>query len=244
MENADAEPGPLPADIQTFLDTALPYRPRVDALLAAVEHLEPGLITLVRDRVYSEADPFVLAAMASAIGRLGDASDHLRLRWMLDQEDDRVVANALDAMMTLGIPLERISALELISRRDARVAGNALVRLGQDDLTAALEYVRKHYRQLEHDHRKSFVHAIKRMPREGAVTHLLLDLFEWEDRAPLLRTIAGLLEHHLLMMPPGNVGPIIQPLYFIMERCRGGKASLLDQLLYMFAPESRARGRS
>src|SRR5690606_28259196 len=74
---------------------------KVKALVHATRAGDPASAEAVRRHIAGETNPFVLATMASVLGRAGTPADASLLAPLLDHADARVVANALQAYYLL-----------------------------------------------------------------------------------------------------------------------------------------------
>lgn len=128
-------------DLAAILDSNGPHRTKTIALLAAVERRDPEVLPLARARVDQESDTFVRATLISVLGSMGDASDRERIAAQLGHGEARVVANALSALLKLGLNLTLEEISGHLDHPDARVQGEALKLLAGHQPDRVLERV-------------------------------------------------------------------------------------------------------
>lgn len=216
------------------LSSGGPAREKIGALMRAVREQEPGAADAIRQGIGAERDPFVLATMASALGRLGCAADAMLLIGLLENEDARVVANALEALGRLGACLPVEGLTRLIERSDGRVRSTALALLGRVDVGRVLEALWLLSASARPAARAGAVHALGELLQHPRAVQMLLSLFEHEEDPSVLRRIAASVKKCALVMDPKS---LVGSLHELRGHSAGGKHALIAELLQELAVE-------
>lgn len=225
-----AEGSSVPAGppLHEVLSASVPYSVKVAALMECVRRRDRTAVPLVRQSIQIEWDPFVLATMASLLGRLGDRSDAQVLVGLLRNLDPRVVANALEALALLEVPLEAAMMVPFVAAEDARVRVNALAILSRTEAGRALEAIESRVRSADVAERAGMAYLLGDMGREARALALLVDRLGEEPAGQVLRQIGAAIHKHV-----GSAGAmaVIPPLVALRNRLDGERRAIVEALL-------------
>ena len=115
---------------------------RLEALRQTVEAKDRRALQLVKKKLQTEQDLWVIATLVKAVGVLGDPTHISLLQPYLKNTDSRVVANTVEALELIGGELVFPILVPMMSHADHRVAGNAvkaLVKFDREQALAALD---------------------------------------------------------------------------------------------------------
>lgn len=232
LELRSGAAGPAPASPLT-LDGLLvsPARPtvKVKALVQATRSADPESANAVRRHIDGETNPFVLATMASVLGRAGDPADAVRLIPLLENGDARVVANALQALYLLHVDVEPERLIELANRPDARVRANALAMLGRHDQALVLERIEDLVGSHDESTRAGIAYLLGEMTGHPQVLRRLFLMFAIEERTGVLKQIAQAVKKHA---SPRSPELVIGPLWDLQRKLSGVRLALVKLLLH------------
>jgi len=232
-----AAPAPPPSYTESLpatLTSGELYQRKVTALLAALRNNDPELASVVRKHLPGETDPFVLATMASVLGRRGNADDGPLLHSLLDHADQRVVANALESLRRLRVPVSGEEVARLLESGDGRVRTNAIALLSSVDVMKAHELLEALAGSAEAPQRAGVAHLLGELVEYPRALELLLSMIAREEQTSVLKQLAQSIEKHTV---PQNSASIIGPVYSLRKAATGAKRSILDALLYEIATE-------
>jgi HEAT repeat protein len=220
-------PPPRP-DLDSLLRSDAGYRQKIDALLQAQQLRDPGAPPVVRKLIAGETHPFVVATMASTLGRLGDRSlDGPLLMAFLDHADARVVANTIEALDVLRVPVPAAMLESLLERSDDRLRANALALIGKSDPQRVLELMPAFLTQSAPTLRSRAAFILGEIEDERAA-ELLMDLLAREPEPQVLRQVGEGLRKHIA---PSTAIAMIGRLVNLREELPAQGALLADIVL-------------
>ncbi|MBI4859883.1 MAG: HEAT repeat domain-containing protein [Candidatus Riflebacteria bacterium] len=217
-----------------LLASPLPYPPKVKALTACLEQRDAASQKVVRRYIANEQDPFVLATMASFLGALGDAQDSTTLVTLLMNQDQRVVANALEAICKLRIEVPTHMLSPLIASPDPRVRANALAVLEKADPEAVLALVAKATHSRDLGLRRSIAHLLGQLQDHPKVSELLLAMLKTDPDTGVLKQAAASLKRSTRRR---HAAAVVGPLYELKYIASGSRLALVNMLLHEIAIE-------
>lgn len=184
------------SSLEMLLANPGPHAAKVDALLALVRASDRTAVPVIKARIPLEADPFVLATLASVLGQLGERVDAPVLLPLLDSRDARVVANALDALnrMEAEAPVEQVR--DLIHAADHRLRLSALALFARTDPVNALLALPPLIGENHPTLTGGIALLLGDLGNQPLATDLLLDLLADEERPHILRHITEALKRH------------------------------------------------
>jgi hypothetical protein len=187
---------------------------KIDALLAAGRNKDVTCIPALREWIFRETDPFVLATIASALGKVGTFEDVPYLIHLLANSDSRVVANALDAIAALDgyVPAPVIE--RLLESGNNRVRANLLGILAKQDPARALGHIPDLYRRTDVVTRSRIAHLLGTVKDQARALDLILEYLAHESHPRVLSQLVDALSSHV---SPATEGRIIAGLDDLLE---------------------------
>lgn len=221
-------------ELEGLLDSDQAYPAKVDALQAAARDDTTNALTAIRARIARERNPFVLATMASVLGRCGGDADKSFLLPLLDDADRRVVANALESLYRLRVALPLNRLILLLKDGDVRVRANALVLASLADPDRVLQLVERLIAHPDPTVRSAVAHLLGELSARDQATRLLVRMLAIEQSVPILKHLAVGLKKHITLE---NVNDHLGEVASLGDQCTGAKLALLKASVQEIATE-------
>ena len=190
----------------------------LDAVVAHDRSYGPA----IRERLGTTAQPWLLATMASYLGRLGSIEDGGGLVSLLDHRDSRVVSNALDALIALDyqLPADRLG--DLLESKHHRVRASALSLLSRLEPSQVFSRVQAMANAPDSRSRAAVAHLLGQLPVTNRTVELLVTLLARESDPGVIRVLAASIKHVAARRQAISiVGPLDRLAAHLMEMAEG-----------------------
>jgi len=180
---------PLAADILVGGRLASGPRSQILALTQAVQNNERAFVPEILTQMGVETNPFVLSRQVISLGHLGSTDDGDMIQKLLQHEDSRVVASAIESLDRLGHTRSRQSIRPMLGHKISRIRANALLyffhHLPEANPDSELEHldsiVGKMLSGKQFPEKLSALHVIAGLSPEKYTNHLEIVLADIND---------------------------------------------------------------
>lgn len=221
--------------LTALLDSAAPGRAKTEALLSVAREHPPYLAQVARTRLESQTDPFVLATLASVLGRVGQRADVLPLMVLLKNPDSRVVANTLEALYRHHVEVPAEVLEKFMTQEDDRVRVHALALWGIADPQRSVDEIATLTEAPDPRRRASVAYLLGELAHRARALELLAKMLAVEDQVQVLRRLASSLRRQT---GPAQAAAVVARVREIGADAPPAKASLLKDLCHDLSREN------